>query len=437
MSNPTKGNPIVIVQGGQWGSEAKGSIAAHLCRTHDIDVAVRTGATNAGHTAYYNGKPVVLQQLPVGFVNPSTMLVLGAGALIDPVILAREVKMLNDLTGTDIRKRLIIDRRAGLHLPVHADRSKESGRHHSMGATGKGCSEALVDRIMGRGTGYQAFGNTPYANEYDVCNTEALLNWKWDEGARILLEGTQGQLLDLYLGPYPYVTHKQTGPAQWMLEAGLSPGLPTEIHMVVRTHPIRVAGNSGPMDDEISWPILARRINAKRDQLGLPGIVSEPAICAFEAAVRSVATGFRLPYGSDGLDQHQWPLHARVEFKEALSELHKEALLTLPASTVAELRRLFEMTTVTRKLRRIAMMSESTLCTSARQIRPDFTHITFMNYEFPQFWYETPGEMSEISDPMVVYIDGIGHATHSRIASIGFGPDEERHLVDLIHAPVR
>lgn len=387
-----RNKPIIIVQGGLYGSEAKGAIAAYLCETRGVHYAVRTGATNAGHTVYTRGGKVFkAQQLPVGFENLNTVLVIGAGALIDPEILDREVKEISDITGQDIRQRLKIDRRAGLHLPSHAVRSKTSGRHHAIGATGKGCSEALIDRIKVRGTdSATTFGESPYSKGYDVCDTEALLNYAWNEGAQILLEGTQGQLLDLYLGPYPYTTHKQTGPAQWMLECGLSPALPVEICMVVRTFPIRVAGNSGPMESEISWPILAREINAVRKAGGMVPLVGEDSIQAFESAVRGAATSFRLPSGRTGLDQHEWSWWERSECREALSELNRAAWEMLPEPVRQDLSHLFEMTTVTKKLRRISRLDRQTLETASRQVRPAWVALTFMNYLFPQCWYQVP-----------------------------------------------
>ena len=421
--------PITIIQGAQYGSEAKGAIAALVTKTDEIDVAVRTGATNAGHTAYYNGRPVVLQQLPVGFVRPDTTLVLGAGALIDPEILDREVALLSEVTGSDIKARLLIDRRAGLHVRAHQERSKASGRHHAIGATGKGCSEALIDRIRNRGTeAALLFGDSPYARDYETCDTERYLNHRWDEGARILLEGTQGQLLDLYLGPYPYTTHKQTGPAQWMLEAGLSPSLPNRVISVVRTFPIRVAGNSGPLPMETTWPHLAHAINARRESFGHLGpIVADWAIREFESAVKNVAEEFLMPTYSNGLDQHLWTPLERKEYAVALSELNKKALSTLSDRVIGELRKLFEMTTVTKKLRRVANLSHHDLMDSCRQARPSALAITFMNYVFPEFWFERP---NVLSDEMYTYIRDIEAATRVPVRFVSFGPADE-HVIEL------
>lgn len=381
---------VQIVVGGQFGSEAKGAIAAHLCVTENIAVAVRTGATNAGHTVYHEGRAFKMQQLPVGWVNPNVELILGAGALIDPAILSREIAMLEE-AGVRVRNRLRVDHRAYIHQPAHAQRSKESDRHHAIGATGKGCSEALIDRVRLRGREDWTVGTYILRNDADfpsvsVCDTEVILNKYIDKGANVQLEGTQGQLLDLYLGPYPFTTHKQTGPAQWLSEAGLSPALETDIVLVARTYPIRVAGNSGPMFGEISWPYLARRINSLRDRYSMAPIVEDWAIGAFEDAVEQCSGQFTLPPGSSGLNQHMWSPQQRNDYRVALSELNTAAIRSLHDGARQELEKLFEITTVTRKLRRVAELSRTQLRDACRQVRPHRIALTFMNYLYPERW---------------------------------------------------
>lgn len=419
-------NKIIIVQGMQYGSEAKGQIAGVVCEREQVEIAVRTGATNAGHTIYYRGKPVKFQQLPVAAVIPGVTLVLGAGSLIDLVILKNEIMMVNQLTGEDIRHRLLIDYRAGLHLHHHQERSSLTNRHHLIGATGKGCSEALVDRIKQRGNpDYLLFGQVGQSNYYNTTDTCRFLNERFDAGAKILLEGTQGQLLDLYLGPYPYTTHKQTGPGQWMLECGLSPALPTDIIGVVRTFPIRVAGNSGPLPNEISWPDLARTINGKRAAAGLDAVVREEAIQAFESAVMVESVNWPLPSvvpggKGSGLYQHTMTPQERQIHREALSELNARAIAALLPEYQEELRKLFEFTTVTKKLRRIGDIDLNELKYSAQQCRPHRLAVTFMNYVYPENWYSIPATLSL---DMIGYISGISTACGCPIDYLGWGPD--------------
>jgi hypothetical protein len=79
-----------------------------------------------------------------------------------------------------------------------------------------------------------------------------------DRGKKVLVEGTQGFGLSLYHSDsYPKATSRDTTAAAFLSEVGLSPLLVTEIVLVLRTFPIRVAGEqAGPMKDEITWEIL-------------------------------------------------------------------------------------------------------------------------------------------------------------------------------------
>lgn len=414
---------ITIVSGAQWGSEAKGAVCGFLA-THGIDSRpathmVRTGAINAGHTVYYQGQPYAMQQLPVGWVMGGyCQLVLGAGAYIHPPTLAREIEMVEKAAGRT--PTVMVDHRAGLHLDFHTDRSTDSGRHHAIGATGKGSSEAIVDRIRRRGEGlnhvtprlFRDWLDSPEAAtaQYSslpgalvIQDTALVLNKAADDGAHIVLEGTQGTLLDLYHGPYPFTTHKPTLPAQWMVEAGLSPSIrcPINTALVVRTFPIRVAGNSGPMPRETSWPEVARTINRKLWAHDRNQLVQESVIREFEAACTEVYRSGRFPIPdptqvmfandgmevtNDGLDIHQWTPMLRNEFQAVVSELHKVALEQLSEASRLDLRRLFEFTTVTKKLRRVAFADPLTLGESFTLNRPTHVFVNFMNYVLPHMW---------------------------------------------------
>lgn len=443
MAHKNKGRVSVVV-GGQYGSEAKGAICAYLCQNEFIDYAVRTGATNAGHTVVFNNVRYAMQQLPCGWVNPYTRLVLGPGALIDLEILRREIALIDAaLPEHSVLDRLHIDPRAYIHRSEHRAMSEQSDRHHAMGATGKGCSEALVERIRGRGAVAALTADERFVTFEDVVSkldwlpddraltdTEALLNDEYDHGAQIQLEGTQGQLLDLYLGPYPYTTHKQTGPAQWLLEAGLSPNVNLDVVMVIRTFPIRVAGNSGPLPDEISWPILAREINAKRFDEGMQHVVSESAIYAFEQAMRLQVSmhQYTIPFASNGLDQHTWG--DRYTYRMALSELNKDALHIMGDEHLREIRKLFEMTTVTKKLRRVARLHAPSLRAATRQIRPTRIALTFLNYVFPERWYTADPLDSMVEESYLSQVEemcGFG-ADNPHIHFVSRGPSPE-HIV--------
>ena len=420
--------PIIIVQGAQWGSEAKGAVAAELCLRLNVDCAVRTGGVNAGHTVYHNGIAYIMQQLPTGWVNPNTKLVIGPGAYINRKILHKETTTLS-YVGRSTKNRLYIDPRAGIHMDAHTTMSAESGRHHRIGATGKGCSEAVMDRIRFRGVGNALYGSTN-GGDYISTNTEALLNDAYDDGKRILLEGTQGQGLDILLGPWPYVTHKPTSPAQWMVENGLSPALKTEIVAVARTYPIRVAGNSGPMPGEIRWEDLAHEI----------GRVSDHALEVWNKTCEAVGEEWafcsppRLPRWTDtgmaNIRFDLWPQYQRTQYADGVSEFHKEVFSRLYEGVKEELGKLFEFTTVTKKLRRIARWDAETMKEAMRQMRPQYVVLTFLNYEFPELWGETEPDKVRAHTATMRFIEKREKELGVEIKYVTTGP-EGKNMIEI------
>lgn len=447
--------PIVIIQGGQWGSEAKGAVAAAICLQRNIDIAVRTGAINAGHTVVYNGTAYAMQQIPTGWVNPHTSLFIGAGAYIHPPTLFREIEMINAaMPEMDVRDRLYIDYRCGVHDEAAEDASKSANRHHSIGATGKGCSEAIVNKIRNRNNGAVLFrewckhevlrnGGTHIPVGLVFTDTCDLLNSNYDAGKSILIEGTQGTFLDLHLGPYPFTTSRMTSAANWVAECGLSPALEYEVVLVCRTYPIRVAGNSGPMPGEIEWTELANWVNEKR---GIP-LVDPRALGEFQinlqlAASKATLDGrYKVPTINRQFDTDlsQWTPEQRSEFRVAASELHRDALNMCSPEAVKELRKLFEMTTVTKKLRRVAEMDISMLKEAVAINRPAWIAITFLDYVFPRLANMTAGDVDGsavqgdvkfeplrwVKQGAATYINGISSALGVPVKWVSTGPKPE------------
>lgn len=392
--------PIIVVQGGQYGSESKGAIAAHLAAHRYAKVAVRTGAINAGHTVYYKGKPYKMQQLPTAWVVSGVKLVIGPGAYIHPATLSNEVAQIATALGVpmaDVIDRIAIDYRCAVHTESNERSSEQSNRHHLMGATGKGCSQAIVSKINERGRNSVLFRDTIYSGKYRLMDTVEYLHGAYDEGDQILIEGTQGHELDLHQGPWPYTTSRMTTSANWVAEAGLSPSMEYSIVLVVRTFPIRVAGNSGPLPNEISWPELGRHIlNKKGSNPNVP-LFYEEDLTAFERAVTVAARRFSLPEGSDGNDQHKWSEEHRVKYRVTLSELNASALNLLAQMeepTYERLINFFELTTVTRKLRRIGQIDTERIRKVARLERASSLAVTFLNYDHPYLW----GRSTNIGD---------------------------------------
>ena len=98
----------------------------------------------------------------------------------------------------------------------------------------------------------------------------------------VIIEGTQGFGLSLLHGEkYPYVTARDTSASGFCSEVGLSPRHVDYVVMVIRTFPIRVGGNSGPLPNEIDWAGI-KRISGAPDE--------EPEFTSVTHRLRRVGT---------------------------------------------------------------------------------------------------------------------------------------------------
>lgn len=246
---------LTVLVGGQYGSEGKGAIAAHVA--NDYQVHVRVGSPNAGHTIYWNGAKHVMQSIPCGWINPDATIVIGRGALLNMKQFMKElVHILRYYP--NFLDRLMIDAEAGiLDEKFHEEEGGTEGEMHKrIGSTGEGVGPARVARLQRDPSKFRQFKDV--ASEYGlsecmVTNTPMCLAHLQDNRFNILIEGTQGSALSLLHSYWPYCTSVDTNAAGIIAEVGIAPSRVTDVLMVCRTFPIRVAGNSGPMKNEISW----------------------------------------------------------------------------------------------------------------------------------------------------------------------------------------
>lgn len=252
--------PVTVVVGGQFGSEGKGKVAHYFARELNASVAIRCGGPNSGHTVIDpSGKPLIFQQLPTASIIPDISIVLCAGMYIDPDILFREIEIAKLPP-----ERLFIDPNAVIITPEIKKAEKNSGLVDSIGSTGSGTGEAVVRRI-------KRFENVIFAKDEPrlsslIRDTKEFVGRRIETGDRIILEGTQGFGLSLLHSPfYPYVTSRDTSAAGFVSEAGLSPLDVDDIILTIRSYPIRVGGNSGPLAAEINWETVKKRSGARID----------------------------------------------------------------------------------------------------------------------------------------------------------------------------
>jgi adenylosuccinate synthase len=244
--------PATIVVGGQYGSEGKGKLVAYLAHTSRVDVAIRCGGPNAGHSLAHNGRLETVRQVPAAVINPGIRLLVAAGALVDPPILLQEI----DRFGLG-QQRLGVDGFAAIISRRHKEQEASLDLRKRVSSTLSGTGAATSSKIL-REPSLKLVRQIPRLRKY-IVDVAAEANEAFDNAKNILIEGTQGFGLSLHHSlMYPFVTSRDTSASNFLSEVGLSPRCVSQVIMVLRTHPIRVPGHSGPLARETSWSAISK-----------------------------------------------------------------------------------------------------------------------------------------------------------------------------------
>jgi len=278
----------VVLLGAQWGDEGKGKATDLL--GDRVDYVVRyQGGNNAGHTVVIGDQKYALHLLPSGILSPNVTPVIGNGVVIDPAVLLQEIKDLNE-RGINTSK-LKISTNAHLITPYHRTIDKVSERFlgkSKIGTTGRGIGPAYADKINRIGIRVQdlfdqsilkqkieaalhdknqilikVFNRKSITvdevlNEYlgyaqvlkpYVTDTSLLLDQALKAGKVILLEGSQGTLLDVDHGTYPFVTSSNPTAGGASTGSGVGPTKITRVIGILKAYTTRVG--SGPFPTEL------------------------------------------------------------------------------------------------------------------------------------------------------------------------------------------
>ena len=294
-----------IVVGGQYGSEGKGKVSAFITKRENIDVCVRCGGPNSGHSLVEEtGKTVVLRQLPTGFVSPRTRLLIPAGALVDPCILKQEIEVLRLQPG-----RIGIDRKCVIIEERDRENERRLGLRERLSSTLCGVGSAQSRRVL-RDEDIRLARDVsreyPWISKY-LTDVSDEVNTGLDSEKKVLIEGTQGFGLSLYHSEhYPKTTSRDTTAGGFISEVGVSPRLVTEIIVVFRTFPIRVAGEqAGPLKGEITWDQLQSESgypHSIEERTTVTNKVRRVARFDFELAKRAVQINRPTRIALNGLD---------------------------------------------------------------------------------------------------------------------------------------
>ena len=280
--------PAIVLVGAQWGDEGKGKATDLLGDT--VDYVVRyQGGNNAGHTVVIGSEKYALHLLPSGILSPNVVPVIGNGVVIDPAVLLEEIRAL-DSRGINTSK-LVISTNAHLITPYHRTIDKVSERFlgkAKIGTTGRGIGPAYADKISRIGIRVQdlfdrsileqklegalhdknqvltkVFNRKNMAvaeilEEYlayaeilrpYIADTSLLLDKALKAGKTVLLEGSQGTLLDVDHGTYPFVTSSNPTAGGACTGSGSGPKAITRVIGIVKAYTTRVG--SGPFPTEL------------------------------------------------------------------------------------------------------------------------------------------------------------------------------------------
>jgi adenylosuccinate synthase len=233
--------PCTVIVGAFWGDEGKGKIISYLALKDDLDFCVRTGSVNAAHTVWQEGKKYALHMVPAAFINSRTRLLVAAGANVHVAKFFEEVEL------TKVHGRIGVDLNASIIEDKHSAQDKASAVNKGIGTTGWGVGPAIEERVRRTAKLAKDIAELkPY-----LADEVSEVNDGLDEGKKVLLEGTQGFMLSLFLsGGYPYVTGRDTGASAIASEAGVGPTRVDDVLIVYKSFMTRVG--AGPLPGEMT-----------------------------------------------------------------------------------------------------------------------------------------------------------------------------------------
>jgi adenylosuccinate synthase len=281
--------PALVLVGAQWGDEGKGK-ATDILGSRVQYVVRYQGGNNAGHTVVTpDGESYGLHLIPSGILTPTCTPVIGNGVVVDPKVLLEELTALEE-RGVDT-SRLVLSADAHLIMPHHRALDRVTERYLGrarIGTTGRGIGPAYGDKVSRMGIRAQDLLDpgifraklelvlrernqvlvkvynrkaidveavyaeyTGYAERLAprIADTRLMLARALDRGENVLLEGSQGTLLDVDHGTYPFVTSSSPTAGGAAAGSGIGPTRITRVIGILKAYTTRVG--SGPFPTEL------------------------------------------------------------------------------------------------------------------------------------------------------------------------------------------
>ena len=278
---------VDVLLGLQWGDEGKGKVVDVLTPRYDV-IARFQGGPNAGHTLEFGGEKYVLRSIPSGIFQGGKVNVIGNGVVLAPDLFMDEAKDL-EKSGHPLKDRLYISKKAHLIMPTHRllDVAYEKAKgKDKVGTTGKGIGPTYTDKVSRNGLrvgdifdnfeekyeahkarhermlkslGYTEYDlaeterkwmdGIDYIRQFNIIDSEHVINKALRDGKTILCEGAQGTMLDVDFGSYPFVTSSNTICAGACTGLGIGPNKIGEVYGIMKAYCTRVG--AGPFPTEL------------------------------------------------------------------------------------------------------------------------------------------------------------------------------------------
>ena len=280
---------VDVLLGLQWGDEGKGKVVDVLTPKYDV-IARFQGGPNAGHTLEFEGEKYVLRSIPSGIFQGGKTNIIGNGVVLAPDLFMLEAKEL-EKSGHDLRSRLQISKKAHLIMPTHRllDAANEALKgKNKVGTTGKGIGPTYTDKTSRNGlrvgdildgfaekyaahkqrhlsmlasmnysvdeaqlqqTEQQWMEGVEYLKQFQIIDSEHVVNKALRAGKTLLCEGAQGTMLDVDFGSYPFVTSSNTICAGACTGLGIGPNRIGEVFGIMKAYCTRVG--AGPFPTEL------------------------------------------------------------------------------------------------------------------------------------------------------------------------------------------
>jgi adenylosuccinate synthase len=298
--------PAIVLIGAQWGDEGKGK-ATDLLGERAQWVVRYQGGNNAGHTVVLpDGQDFALHLIPSGILTPGVTNVIGNGVVVDPGVLLDELASLQ-ARNVDT-ERLLISADAHLIMPYHVAIDRVTERYlgkAKIGTTGRGIGPAYQDKVARVGIRAQdlldekilrqkveaalEYKNQVLVKVYNrrALDAEQVVDTVLDQGAHfahriadtrlildralrcgetVLLEGSQGTLLDVDHGTYPFVTSSNPTAGGACAGSGIGPTKITAVVGILKAYTTRVG--SGPFPTELH-DAMGERLRKTGGEIGV------------------------------------------------------------------------------------------------------------------------------------------------------------------------